>query len=460
MTADNLYKQQNYEEAAKEYLTLTLKGTLSLEQKVHAYFRLGVCQYNLGNYERATDSFGKVADFNPSDSVAYNNAAVCAYYTKNIKKAIEMQQKALEILPAVEYYYNLARMYEDNEEYQLAVNNFLVVAKGEHNISKIERIDPVRVKEKVARLQPQQLVDISDTVNKILIALKIKDSREILTLNDNEMQLKQADFNVNVENIKGAKKIVGQYDRSKNDPYSLISEIIWTVYKDGKQVYKNQNDKITVNVKEGGNYLVKLGIKYNGKELISEKTVTIVEDKSTIDEGSKDEIVLKPSIDIDKKTYVYSIYEQLFENDFEITASGYTDSYNVVWGRDNFIEVKQNKKIVVDKTSSLLVNNRNKKDAGLWINLDSLLVNDDIKGKPVSINFFARKVSENANLFVSVRVKSNNMIATTPETFYIPFQFEQQRLVVYIPEDASGFTISIKTSPGEEFNIDGFTIID
>jgi len=461
MAADNLYKLGDYEGAAKEYFELTLNNTLTFEQKIHANFRLGVCQYNMKNYDLAVDSFDKVVAMNPNDSVACNNAAVSAYRANNMKKAIELQQKALTILPAVEYYYNLARMYEDSEEYQLAAENFLVVAKGEQNITKAERIDPVRVMEKVVRLQPKQQESMTDSANKILIALRLKDDRDVFIMNENEMKLKQGEFLVNVENVKGAKNIVGQYDRDNYDPYGLISELIWTVYKDGKQISKRIGDKIVVSAKESGSYEVKLHVKYNGnKEMISTKTVTIKEYLSTIDDGTKEEVIVKNPVKRDTKTYIYSIYEQLFEDDFNIITSGYTDNYNAVWGKDNFIEASFNKTLAVDKSSSLLVKNRNKKDAGLWVNLDSLLEKDDLKGKQVSISFFARKVTDNANLDVSVRVKSNNMIATTPESFSIPYQFEQQRMVVYIPEDATGFTVSIKTSPGEQFNIDGFTIVD
>ena len=461
MNADNLYKKGDYVGAANEYFAMTLNNTLSFEQKVHAYFRLGISQFNLRNYDMANDSFTKVTSFDPSDSAAYNNAAVSAYKAKNIMKAIELQNKALDIFPAVEYYYNLARMYEDNEEYELSANNFFVVAKGEQNITKIERIDPVRVKEKVARLQHNTKDQVSETVNNVFIALKLRDTRDIFIINDNEMQLKQGDFAVQVANLKNTKNIVAEYNREIYDPYGLISELLWTVYKDGKALYKNVSDKISVNAKDGGDYEVKLNIKYNGnKEMVSTKTVTIKENYSTIDNGPKGDIVVKPPVNVETRFNIFSKYEQLFESSFDISRSGYTDKHSVVWGKDRKVETSHNTKLSVDKVSSLVVNNNSDKDAGLWINLDSLLKNDDLKGKTVRISFYGRKITDNADIFTNVGVKVNDITVTTKDRFSPPFQFEERIIRVHIPEDASGLTVSIKTIANEQFNIDAFAVLE
>ncbi len=459
LTADKLYNEGNYEAAINEYLTLTLNTVLSIEQKSRANFRLGICQYNLKSYKLAFDSFVKASSFNPSDSIIYNNAAVSAYNAKDIESAIEYQTKALEILPAVEYYYNLARMYEDDEQYELAVINYLTVAKAEQNLTETDKIDPVRIKEKIARLMPNSQ---SPVVSNVLRVYKLKNTMDkVLTVGENEMQLKQGDFIVKVENQKLTKNIIAEYDRKKYDPYNLITEMLWTIYRDGKQIYKRSSDKISLNTAQGGNYEVKLNIKYNGnKENISSKIVRINNNESTIDIGKQDEITVKPPISVNTRTYEYAVYEQLFENNFDIKNNGYTDRFNVVWGKDVRVETQPNKKLAMDKVTSLIVDNQSNTDAGLWINLDSLLKEETIKGKTINISFYARAITDNADLNISVRVKSNNMIATTPKKFSLAFQFEQKSISIYIPEDASGFTLSIKTNSLEKFNIDRFVIVD
>lgn len=463
VSADNLYADGEFEEAAEQYLASILNNTLTIEQKIHAYFNLGVCHYNLGNYEKASNSFVEVAALSPddSDSVAYNNAAVSAYRANDMKGAVELQQKSIEILPAVEYYYNLARIYEDNEEYELAVSNYQVVAIGEQNITKVERIDPVRVKEKTARLLSKNPTSVSEVVKNVFNAYKLSnDNRIILTVNENEMKLKEVDFIVKVENQKNTKSIVAQYDRAKNDPYNLISELLWTVYRDGKELYKKSADQITAPVKDVGNYEVKLNIKYNGSnEKVATKTVRVKENQSMVNDGTTNEIVVKPPVNEDIKTYTGAIYEQLFESNFKISSSGYTDKYSVIWGKDTGVETSVSK-VRVDMLNSLAVSNMSKSDAGLWINLDSLLKDEKLKGKTIRINFYAREITDDTDINISMRVKTNNMIATTPKSFSLPFRFEQQYANVYIPKDATGFTVSIKTKSLGEFSIDGFYIID
>lgn len=462
MTADRLYREGNYKEAATEYLTQTLNTALRIEQKTYAHFRLGICQFILKNYDLAYQSFNNVITATPNDSIAYNNAAVSAYYAGDIEKAIELEKKALQLMPIVEYYYNLARMYEDSEKYELAANNYLIVAVGEQNITKVQNIDPVRVKEKVAKLLPKATAPAGSTADKVLIALPLRNNTDALVIEDNEMTLKTNEFIVKVDNQKNTKNITALYNRTKNDPYGLISELVWTVYKDGKQINKKiSSNSINIEANTGGNYQVRLNIKANGKELQSIKDVSIKENNSTINDGGKGDIITKPPVAQPSKYYFNSLYEQLFESDYKVNFSNFTDKHGIVWGKDSGVRLSLNKKYVRDRESSLVVNNTSDKDAGIWINLDSLLKEANIKGKIIYINFYGRKITENAEVFVSARVKTKEMIATTrgskPE---LGNQFEYKSIRVYIPEDATGITVSIKTIANEQFNIDGFTITD
>ncbi len=463
-TADDLFKQGDYEGAADQYLKYSLSGTLTQEQKIHVNFRLGVCQFYMKKYELARDTFIKATSINSNDSIAYNNAAVSAYRANDIKTAIELEKKALELRPTVEYYYNLARMYEDNEEYEMALENYQIVAVGEQNITELQRIDPVRVKEKIARLSIEQSSSNSNNVGKGLFVYRLSDAKELFTVDENEMKLKSNDFVISVDNQKEFKSIQASFDKKNYDPYNLITDLIWTIYKDGKEFYKKSADKINLRVRDSGNYEVKLNIKYGGnQEVVSLKTVKIKENASTVDNGVQEEIAPSkpPIIEDDSKTYSYAAYEQTFESDFKISGSGgYTDKYNVVWGKDSEVETLSNKKLQMDKLMSLnIYNNSDSDEEGLWVNFDSLLKDNRLKGKLVNISFFARKITDNGDLNISTRVKSNTIV-TMQSSFQLPFLFEQQTIQVYIPENAIGMTMSIKTNPGGQFNIDRFTIID
>lgn len=458
--ADDLFKQGNYEDASKEYFTMALNSTLNGEQKAHAYFNLGVCQFYLKKYDSAVDSFNSVNSYSSDDSVAYNNAAVSAFRANDINQAIELQKKALGILPAVEYYYNLARMYEDIEEYELAADNYSIVAKGEQNLTKVEKIDPVRVKDKVARLTSAKPASTNETVNNVLRIYKLEDNRAIFTVNENEMQIKQGDFIVKVENRKNLKSIIAEYDKKKYDPYNLISELLWTIYKDGRAIYKKSSDNINIRASDTGIYEVRLNIKYNGnKEMSSKKTVTINPSTSTIGNAVQDDVKTTTPLRTNTKTYEYALYEQLFESDFQVVSTGYTDKYNVVWGKDS-IAVGLTKQSSVDKLSSLSVINTSYKKEGVWVILDSLLQKEADADRNLKISFYAKKSSPNASINMIIRIEANNVISTELKSFPLNSSWEQHSAEVFLPRDVTGFTITLTTSPNEQFDMDRFVIID
>lgn len=461
ITADNLYNEGDYEGAVKEYLTLTLNNALSIEQRSRANFRLGICQYKLKSYQLAFESFMKASSLSPNDSIIYNNAAVSAYRANDMENAIKYQTKALDIFPVVEYYYNLARIYEDNEQYELAIDNYLLVAKAEQNLTKTDKIDPVRIKEKIVRLLSNNQNSVA---NNVLIAYKLKNNmNEILTINDNEMQIKPGDFMVKVENQKTTKSIIAEYDKKKYDPYNLITEVLWTVYKDGKQIYKKSSNKISFNTAQTGDYEIKLSIKYNGnKEMTSRKKVNIKNNQSTIGTViSQDEVVVKPPLtNKPTKTYEYAIYEQLFESDFDISNRSYTDKYNVVWGKDQEVIAGLMYNETMDKKSALFISNPNNNNAGLWINLDSYIKASDIPGKKIRISFYTKKMTETTVLDIKARLKMGNSYINIPISYELQDKWEQKSIYINTPQDMEGLTISITTKPNQAFKMDGFIIVD
>lgn len=461
--ADDLYNLGDYEGAASAYLALTINNTLSKEQKAHSFFRLGLSQYNIGNYKLASEYFTKVGSFDPRNSVAFNNAAVAAYKAEDLPRAIELQIKALTIWPAVEYYYNLARMYEDSEEYDLAVTNYNVVAIAEDNLSLADRIDPVRVKEKLTRLESSQQVNVDPSAYSGIRALQLIAARDVLTVNENEMQLKPGDFELAIQNLKSSKNLIAKYDRTKLDPYKLITEVLWTVFKDGSEVFSKKGDKISYNAKSGGDYEIKLSVKYNGnKNMLLSKTVHIEENKSPviIEKPSEEDVLIveiPTSTRIDK-TYEYAAYEQLFEEDFNLDTKSYSDQYGVIWGKDD-VQTQIVRKSVIDKRHSLEVTNTGISDGGIWANFDTFLGKQNLKNSSVRISFFARSVSTNADLNLMVRIKSGESILNVPQKINLESKMEENSLYLSLPSDTQGLTITISTKPTQSFRIDGFRIM-
>jgi tetratricopeptide (TPR) repeat protein len=400
LRADQLYKQEQYKDAQGEYLKLTSMQNLSPQQKATVYFKLGICNFRLTKYDMARDSFLKSTEFNTNDPVAYNNAAVASFYLNELRNAEELQKKAIAILPVVEYHYNLARIYEASGSYIDSVKYYAAVVRGEDNITREDRIDPVRIKNKVMKL----LTDVKnpeEISNDLMIALRLKDAREVFIIEDVGMDIKDKKFKWQIKNENGRNKLLCSYDREKSDPYNLIDSLQWTLKSGGKTVYTGKKDDFSFSLVDGNNYIVYLDIGYSTNKQASSYADVI---RSSGIYSNNVKPITNPS-KAKCKYYEFAAYEQVFEKDFRIKRNGYIDRFNTQWGKDN-IEAKIMDKDFIDAQSAIYLKNTSDKNAGIWADLSALINDKQLKGKTIGIKFYARKVTANADLNVNIRVKS------------------------------------------------------
>lgn len=320
LKADQLYRQNMYEDAQVEYLKLTNVPDMSSQQKAIVYFKLGITNYRLNEYDLAIDSFIKSAEFNAGDPVAYNNAAVSAFYQNDLKRAEEFQRKAVSTLPVVEYYYNLARIYEASEKYEDSVKYYSAVANTEENITRDDRIDPVRIKNKVMKLLSN--IKNADGITKELkMALKLKDTREVFIIEDVNMDIKGKEFKWNIVKEDGYSKLHSSYDRKKLDPYNLLESLKWTVKKEGKTIYTSAADSFTINIIEGNNYTVYLDIKY-GADMLASSYAQVMKGSMASTKPVTPTSPTAPAepVKVEERCRYYptAIYEQVFEKSFDI----------------------------------------------------------------------------------------------------------------------------------------------
>ncbi len=457
MDADDSYQAGDYKGAIERYNTILIDhyNDLTSTNNTNLNFKLGVAYYKLGYFDKAYESFIKSAQYDSSVTVAYNNAAVCAYYLNDMTNALLTMQKAIETQSIVEYYFNMGRICESIEDYEQAVKQYIAVIKGEENISAIDKIDPIKLKNKVQNL----MLDKSQRdiiANKILIALRYKDSRELLVIEDEDMELKSLEFSMKTENINSQTRLICEYDRKKADPYNLINKIAWVVEKDKKKVYSSSNSSFTYNMPGNGKYEVQLNIIYNGSKVKTSYRNLVINNK----EHKIEEVVIEAQpvvvtpIAPKPKTNVYlAQYEQLFEKGF-LSSRNYIDSFDVVWGKDD-VETKIVTKQYRDSGSSLWIKNTSSTDAGIWANLSPLVDSNGFRGKKISIRFYARKITDTPNLKIAARAGSESAYADLK----IFNQWSQQDISLYIPKDVSTLTFSLHISPEEEIEIDGFHII-
>ncbi|MGE5677840.1 MAG: tetratricopeptide repeat protein [Pseudomonadota bacterium] len=456
LKADQLYRQKMYEDAQGEYLKLTSMPDMSSQQKAIVYFKLGITNYRLNEYELAIDSFLKSAEFNTGDPVAYNNAAVCAFYENDLAKAEEYQKKAVSILPVVEYYYNLARIYEASEQYEDAVKYYSAVTNTEENITREDRIDPVRIKNKIMKL----LVNIknADGITKeLMMALKLKDSREVFVIEDVNMDIKGKDFKWNIIKEDGYSRLYSSYDRKKLDPYNLIESLKWTVKKEGKTIYTDTADYFSVNIMEGNNYTVYLDIKYGADMQVSSYVQVMKGSVSSSKPVTPTAPAEPPKVEERCRYYPTAIYEQVFEKSFDISEQSYVDRFGVVWGKDA-VETTVMTKDFRDAGAALLMNNTSKKRAGIWTDLSSVVKDKQLRGRTIRIRFQARKITDEATLNINIRTKTGKSYSTISKKPQLEFKWQEFVYDMIVPLDADGLTMSFRTNSGEEIKMDAFYI--
>ena len=452
LKADQLYKQGMYKEAQNEYLKLTGMSNLSSQQKATVYFKLGVCNSRLGKYDIARDSFLKAADYNTSDPVAYNNAAVSSFYLNDLVKAEELQKRAIASLPVIEYYYNLARIYEASGRYVESAKYFTAVVRGEENLTRDDRIDPVRIKNKVMKLLTN-LSNAEEMSNELMIALRLKEAREVFIIDDADMDIKDKNFKWRVNNENGTDKLYCSYDRGKSDPYNLIDSLQWTVRSGGKTVYTSKKDEFSLSLVGGSNYIVYLDINYNTNK--QAKSYVDVKRSSGIYSSNTNPIV-NPSNE-KCKYYEYAIYEQVFEKNFLISEKGYVDRFNTLWGKDDIETVVMDKDFI-DAQGALYIKNNTERRAGIWADLSSLINDKQLKGKTIGIKFYARKVTANANLSFIIKAKTGEVYKNISKRYQLEYKWKRFDVDLQIPDNADGLTMSFRTDSGEEVKIDGFII--
>ncbi|MDD4504070.1 MAG: tetratricopeptide repeat protein [Clostridiaceae bacterium] len=452
LKADQLFKLGQYEDAQKEYLKLVSMSNLTLQQKATVYFNLGICNYRLKEYDLARDSFLKSAEFNTNDPVSYNNAAVCSFYLNELERAEELQKMAISSLPVIEYHYNLARIYEAWGKYGDSAKYYTAVVRAEENISKEDRIDPVRIKNKVMKLMINS-GNIEEMTNELMIVLKLKEAREVFIIDDVNMDIKDKKFKWRIAGENGTNRLYCSYDRKKSDPYSLIDSLKWTVEKGGRTVFTSKKDSFSLPIVKGSRYVVYLDIDYDTNKSATSHVDIMKSNGMYSNSGAP---ITNPS-NAKCKYYEYAVYEQVFEKDFRIRRSGHIDRFNTKWGKDN-VEATIMDKDFIDAQSAIYIKNTSGKAAGIWADLSELINEKQLKGRTIGIKFYARKVTANANMIVNIRVKSGKVYKYVPRKYELEYKWKKFGVDVLIPENGDGLTISFATPSGEEVKIDGFII--
>ncbi len=445
---DNLYTAGEFEKARDEYLKLAFSDTTNTDQKSYVMFKLGMSYYYLKDNEKAVNALLKSTEYRSDNANAYNNLAVIFQKMGKIEKAIEYENKAIDVLPVIEYKYNLAKIYERNGDYENAVKQFYIVSKGVYNMT---LVDPIKIQNRMYNLMgSKNIKDYSD--DKPVVAMRLKDPQDVLIIDEGDMDIKDINFDVKVSGNE-TKLLTCIYNIKENDPYNLIKSVSWEIEKDNKVIYKSNKDSIRVTVDQGRAYSVNLTVHYKGNKT-KERTTQILITPTGYKTNFKTSEIVRTE-DQKTKWYNSAIYEQVFEPSFQISTKGYYDRFNVIWRKNLNSKVELMEKDVMDTGGALYIVNESENPTGIEANLSALLNDKKLKGKTISIKFWARKITSKENLKIVMRVDNKQFPF---DDFDLVYKWKQFDMTLAIPEECKGLTFALTIGQDEEIKMDGFII--
>ncbi|GLC90220.1 tetratricopeptide repeat protein [Lysinibacillus piscis] len=114
-------KLQNYEGSIVDYTkVIELRPNYAV-----AYNNRGVAYDDLGKYDEALENYTKVIELNPNYAKAYNNRGIVYKKLEKYDEALEDYTKAIELNPNyARAYYNRGSIYDDLKEYDEALEDY------------------------------------------------------------------------------------------------------------------------------------------------------------------------------------------------------------------------------------------------------------------------------------------------------------------------------------------------
>jgi len=112
----------------------------------------------------------------------------------------------------------------------------------------------------------------------------------------------------------------------------------------------------------------------------------------------------------------------------------------------------------IDAQNAIYIKNTADRRAGIWADLSSLINDKKLKNKTLKVMFYAKKVSEEAMLYVNIKVKTGNKYDNRLKRYQLGDKWQQYDFNLSLPSNAEGLTMSFKTGVGEEIKMDGFII--
>ncbi len=156
------------------------------------------------------------------------------------------------------------------------------------------------------------------------------------------------------------------------------------------------------------------------------------------------------------KHYYEALYEQVFNEGFDITEKGCRDDYAVLWSKGE-LSTKLINEDYIDSESALVISNHTGKNQKLTILFDDFLRYKKSKGSSVEFCFYARKVSGISVFDITVQVdgasKKYNEKLESKWSCY-------NGIEVDLTENTKTMKIIIDVKPDQQFKLDEFIMLE
>jgi hypothetical protein len=199
---------------------------------------------------------------------------------------------------------------------------------------------------------------------------------------------------------------------------------------------------------------VSLNLKYGNQDKSKSKIISKKQIKDVIASNRNQPNKILPE---SCKYYIYAVYEQVFEKNFKISTKGNKDRFGVEWGKNSIETEVMGGQDFMDAANSLYIKNDSKRNAGIWADLSPLIENKNLRGKTISVKFYARKITGDTRLIARLRAKADQ-IYYAYDDFEMDFKWKQYSLDIDIPKDATNLTFSLQVKPDDEIKLDGFIV--
>ncbi|HWR61282.1 MAG TPA: hypothetical protein VN580_06690 [Clostridia bacterium] len=155
------------------------------------------------------------------------------------------------------------------------------------------------------------------------------------------------------------------------------------------------------------------------------------------------------------KYYIEALYEQVFNEGFEITEEGYPDGYNVRWSGEE-LTAKLISEDYIDSGSALVISNETNSPQKLTVIFDDFLKREKSKLSGMKMSFYARKISEAQDLDITMEVDG----ASKRYKEKLEHRWScYNDIAADITKNTKTMKMTIEVKPGQQFKLDELVIV-